>query len=250
MSYRHVFAVAASVVAALLCTTAFAQSEPGSVAAPSSTAVSTNAAAPVAVASVVQTELTQLVPGDPKTGEGKAAVCSACHGMDGNSTDPQYPRLAGQSEHYIASQLAIFKNGTRASPIMLGFASMLSPQDMLDVGAFFASQKPQAGVTDDKLVKPGQALYRGGDAERDIPACMACHGPAGGGNEGAPYPHLAGQHADYVQLVLKAWQDGDVWGDDAHAQIMPTIAKRLTDEDIVALSSYIEGLHPAQDSKQ
>lgn len=250
MSSRHVFAVATLAVTALLCTTVFAQSEQASVATPSSTAVSTNAVAPVAIASVAKTEPTELKPGDSKVGEGKAAVCAACHGIDGNSTDPQYPRLAGQSEHYIANQLAVFKNGTRANPIMLGFASMLSPQDMLDVGAFFASQKPQAGVTDDKLVKPGQALYRGGDAARDIPACMACHGPAGGGNEGAPYPHLAGQHADYVQTVLKAWQDGDVWGDNAHAQIMPTIAKRLTTEDIVALSSYIEGLHPAQDSKQ
>lgn len=250
MSFRHVFAVAASVAAALLCTTAFAQSEPASVSSPESAAVSTSAAAPAAAASVASIVPAKLEPGDAKAGQAKAAVCGACHGMDGNSTDPQYPRLAGQNAHYTANQLAAFKSGARANPIMLGFATTLSPQDMLDVGAYFAEQKVQAGVADEKLVKPGEALYRGGDAKRDIPACMACHGPAGGGNPGAPYPHLAGQHADYVQAVLKAWQNGDVWGDDAHAKIMPTIAKRLNEEDIVALSSYIEGLHPAQESQQ
>lgn len=250
MSFRHVFAVVASVAAALLCTTAFAQSEPASASTPESAAVSTSAAAPVAAARVATTEPTKLQPGDPEAGQAKAAVCAACHGMDGNSSDPQYPNLAGQSAHYIANQLAAFKSGARANPIMMGFASSLSPQDMRDVGAYFAKQEVRPGVADEALVDAGQSLYRGGDAEREIPACMACHGPAGGGNSGAPYPHLAGQHADYVQTVLKAWQNGDTWGDDAHAQIMPTIAKRLNDKDIVALSSYIEGLHPAQDSKQ
>ncbi len=250
MSFRHAFAVAAAIVAALLCTSVRAQSEDSSAAAASSAAVSTSAAAPAPAASVAATEPVELKPGNAEAGKAKAAVCAACHGMDGNSSDPQYPRLAGQSERYIANQLAAFKSGARANPIMLGFASSLSPQDMRDVGAYLAEQKPQYGVTDDALVKPGQALYRGGDARRDIPACMACHGPAGGGNSGAPYPHLAGQHADYVQTVLKAWKNGDTWGDDAHAKIMPTIAKRLTDEDITALSSYIEGLHPAQEASQ
>ncbi|MGB8634285.1 MAG: c-type cytochrome [Rhodanobacteraceae bacterium] len=246
MSSRHAFAIAASVVAALLCTTAFAQSEQAAASTSSGAAVTTSAAAPAPAASVASIKPAKLMPGDAKAGQTKAAVCAACHGMDGNSTDPQYPRLAGQSEHYIANQLASFKSGQRANPIMLGFASSLSPQDMRDVGAYFASQKPQAGVADEKLVRPGQALYRGGNAKQDIPACMACHGPAGSGNPGAPYPHLAGQHADYVQKVLKAWHDGDTWGDTAHAQIMPAIAKRLSEQDIVALSSYIEGLHAVQ----
>ena len=243
MSFRHVVAVAA----VLLSTAAFAQSEAPATPSTSAAATATSAVVPAAPAEVAAIDDT-LKPGDAKAGEAKGAVCAACHGMDGNSTDPQYPRLAGQSEHYIAQQLALFKNGKRANPIMIGFASMLGPQDMNDVGAYFASQKPQAGVADDKLVGPGQALYRGGDPSRDIPACMACHGPAGEGNPGAPYPHLAGQHADYIQAMLKAWQDGDTWGDDAHAQIMPTIAKHLTEADITALASYLEGLHPAGSS--
>lgn len=187
-----------------------------------------------------------LKAGDAKAGKGKAAVCGACHGVDGNSTDPQYPRLASQNAHYTAQQLAKFKSGERANPIMAGMAAPLSKQDMADIAAYFSAQEVHAGVADESLVGPGAKLYREGDASRKIPACMSCHGPDGAGNPGAPYPHLAGQHADYVQSVLTAWHDGDTWGDDEHAKIMPTIAKRLDKQDIAALASYIEGLHTAE----
>ena len=135
MSSRHAFALVAAIAAALLCTSVRAQSEDSSAAAAASAAVSTSAAAPAPAASISPTEPLELKPGDATAGQAKAAVCAACHGMDGNSTDPQYPRLAGQSEHYIAKQLAAFKRGARANPIMPGFASMLGPQDMPHVSA-------------------------------------------------------------------------------------------------------------------
>jgi cytochrome c553 len=182
-------------------------------------------------------------PGDAATGQGKAAACGACHGLDGNSTDPQYPRLAGQSEQYIAAQLADFKSGKRMNPIMMGFAQPLSEQDMHDIGAYFATKASLPGVADQAYVDQGQTLYRQGDVARGIPACMACHGPDGGGNPGARYPQLTSQHAKYVESRLKAWHDGNVQSDDPHARIMITIAQKLDEKDIAAVASYIEGLH-------
>jgi cytochrome c553 len=205
-----------------------------------------SAAAPAASGSAAAPEATAAAkPGDPKAGQAKAAACGACHGMDGNSTDPQYPKLAGQSEQYIVLQLESFKNGKRQNPIMLGMATPLSEQDMHDIGAWFASQHPLPGVADQALVADGEKLYREGDTKRDIPACMACHSIDGSGNPGAMYPQLSSQHAQYIETQLKAWQNGTSWGDDAHAQIMPAIAKKLDAHDIAAVASYIEGLHTA-----
>ena len=184
-------------------------------------------------------------PGDATAGQAKAAVCGACHGMDGNSADAQYPKLAGQSEQYIVRQLTDFKSGNRQNPIMMGMAAPLSTQDMHDVGAYFASKTALPGVADQALVEHGQTLFRQGDATRGIPACMACHSIDGRGNPGAMYPQLTSQHAQYIEATLKAWHDGTTWGDDAHAQIMPAIAKQLSADDIAALASYIEGLHSA-----
>jgi cytochrome c553 len=165
--------------------------------------------------------------------------------MDGNSSDAQYPRLAGQHESYIVRQLTAFKGGKRQNTIMLGMATPLSEQDMHDVGAYFASKQSLPGVADAALVDAGQKLFREGDAARGVPACMACHSVDGRGNPGAMYPQLAGQHAQYVQAKLTDWHNGVVWGDDAQAQIMPAIAKSLDDKDIAALASYLEGLHAA-----
>jgi cytochrome c553 len=165
--------------------------------------------------------------------------------MDGNSADPQYPKLAGQSEQYIARQLTDFKSGKRQNPIMMGMAAPLSEQDMHDLGAYFASKTALPGVADQALVEHGQTLFRQGDATRGIPACMACHSIDGRGNPGAMYPQLASQHAQYIEATLKAWHDGTTWGDDARAQIMPAIAKQLNADDIAALASYIEGLYSA-----
>ncbi len=262
MSFRRVVVFAAALVAgaamaqdapqssapsestAAGASTATAASAPANAgSAPATAASAGNAANPVAA----EDDLGPLT-GDADAGKAKAAVCGACHGMDGNSTDAQYPKLAGQNEHYIVEQLKNFKSAHRDNPIMLGMAAPLSVQDMHDVGAYFATQKASAGVADEALVEAGQALYRAGDAERGIPACMACHGPDGAGNPGAPYPHLAGQHADYIQQVLTAWHDGDTWGDTKQDQIMPSIAKKLDKKDIAAVSSYIEGLHANTDA--
>lgn len=193
----------------------------------------------------VASESAAPVFGDAKAGEGKATVCAACHGGDGNPTDKQYPKLAGQNEAYIARQLEAFKSQKRQNPIMLGFAATLSTQDMHDIGAFFATKTALPGVADDKLLARGQALYRGGDAKLGVPACMACHGPDGRGMAGTGYPQLGGQWADYVTAKLKDWKGGTTWGEDNNAKIMPSIAGALTEADINAVASYVEGLHTA-----
>jgi cytochrome c553 len=185
------------------------------------------------------------IAGDAKAGEAKAAACGACHGIDGNSSDKQYPKLAGQHEAYIARQLGLFKSATRVNPIMVGFAAPLSEQDMHDIGAFFATKQALPGVADEKLLARGEQLYKTGDSKLGVPACMACHGPAGRGNPGAGYPQLAGQWTDYANAKLKEWHDGTTWGADDRAKIMPEIAKKLSAEDIAAVSSYVEGLHTA-----
>lgn len=216
-------------------------------AAPSSSATPASSASSGPAAELAKLEAVPAKPGDPKVGQTKAGACAACHGMDGNSSDAQYPKLAGQSEQYIVRQLMNFKSGSRTNAIMQGMAAPLTPQDMHDIGSYFASQKSLPGVTDEALAGPGGKLFREGNPERLVPACMACHGPDGHGNPGAVYPQLAGQHADYVQKQLMGWHDGDnSWGSDAHAQIMPAIAQRLTKEEIAAVASYVEGLHTAQ----
>jgi cytochrome c553 len=186
-----------------------------------------------------------LVLGDAKTGETKAATCGACHGIDGNPSDKQYPKLAGQNEAYIARQITLFQTQKRQNAIMMGFAANLSQQDMHDIGAYFATKTSLPGVADDKLLQRGQVLYRGGDAKLGIPACMACHGPDGRGMAGTGFPQLGGQWADYVTAKLKDWKGGASWGDDAKAKVMPSIAQSLGDADINALASYVEGLHTA-----
>ncbi|MFC4528906.1 cytochrome c4 [Dyella halodurans] len=211
-------------------------------------AAAATAAQPAAAAAPAAEATATLKPGDATAGAAKAAVCGACHGMDGNSSDPQYPKLAGQHESYIVRQLTNFKGGARQNPIMLGMATPLSEQDMRDVGAFFATKRSLPGVADQALVEQGQKLYREGDAARGIPACMACHSIDGRGNPGAMYPQLTSQHAQYIEATLKAWHDGTTWGTDAHAQIMPGIAKKLDAKDMAALASYVEGLHAAEDA--
>ncbi len=184
-------------------------------------------------------------PGDPQLGEEKAAVCAACHGLDGNSTNPEWPKLAGQHESYTARHLELYKNGGRQNAIMMGFAVGLSDQDMRDLGAYFAQQQAMPGVADDSMVELGEKLYRGGNVESAVPACMACHGPSGRGNPGSVYPVLAGQHADYTAVQLRAFRDGAVYGDGLQANaVMAGVARHLTDAEIDALSSYIEGLYP------
>jgi cytochrome c553 len=195
--------------------------------------------------------------GDAKAGATKAGACAACHGVDGNSADPQYPRLAGQHERFIFRQLKLFKSGQRNNAIMMGMAAPLSEQDMRDIGAYFATQHSAAGVADDspiasgpnqgrKFYQVGEKIFRAGKTSAGVPACLACHGPAGRGNPGPSYPQLGGQHASYTVAKLTAFRGGEVWGKDADANlIMGSIARNLSDEDIQGLATYIEGLHEA-----
>jgi len=214
--------------------------------------------APAEVA-VLEADNTPASWGDATAGAGKAAACAACHGVDGNSVDPQYPKLAGQHESYIARQLALYKTGERDNAIMLGFSAALSAQDMRDIGAYFASQKVVPGIADDteiasgpnqgrKFYQVGERLFRAGNAPAGVPACQACHGPTGAGIPG-PYPALGGQHAGYTATVLTAFRDGAVWGRDANANaVMAGVAANLSDEEIQALATYIEGLHNVADA--
>ena len=180
--------------------------------------------------------------GSADAGKGKAAVCGACHGTDGNSASPQFPKLAGQNASYIAAQLAAFKANTqRQNPIMHGQAQALSEQDMQDVAAYFAAQTVRAGEADPGQVKQGQSLYRTGNHDENVPACLACHGPDGAGNPLMKVPALAGQHGDYVMAQLKAYAAGQRTTDPN--KMMETIAGRLTPAEIQSVASYIEGLH-------
>jgi cytochrome c553 len=193
--------------------------------------------------------------GDAKAGQTKSGTCAACHGVDGNSADAQYPKLAGQHERVIWKQLQQFKNGQRENAIMGPLAASLSEQDMRDLGAYFASQKPASGVADEtpiaagaysgqKYWQVGERLWRAGNAKAGVPACLACHGPVGRGNPGAAYPSITGQHASYSVARLNYFRAGS---DKAVATspAMVDIAKRLSDEEIQALATYAEGLHPA-----
>ena len=243
MSFLHAIAFAA-LVGAGLGNAGLTQAAEQPAAAPVATpAVGTPPSE--AVAAVADAPAAPVKPGDATAGQAKSATCAACHGMEGNPAASQYPKLAGQHEDYITRQIEMFKSHKRESAVMMGFAMTLSAQDMHDIGAYFASKASLPGVADAKLVARGEALYRGGDKDANAPACMACHGPDGRGNPGAGYPQLAGQYADYVTLKLKDWHDGKTWGDDDRARIMPAAVKGLSDADIAALASYIEGLHAA-----
>jgi len=221
--------------------------------------------APVTAAPLDASALADLAKahwGDAKAGAVKAGACAACHGLDGNPTDPQYPRLAGMPERYVAQQLALFKAGQRntgMAAVMMPMAAPLSAQDMRDLGAYFSQQKAAAGIADDskiatgpyagmKYFEVGQKLFRGGDPARGVPACMACHGPTGAGNPGPAYPHVAGQQSGYAVRRLQEYRAGTTSEADRHSfDIMATVAKTLTDEEIQSLGSYLQGLHPRAD---
>jgi len=182
--------------------------------------------------------------GDVAAGQAKSAICAACHGVDGNSTVPNWPKLAGQHEKYMVRQVTLIKSGDRQVPEMLGIVPGLSDQDIEDLSAYFASQEAVPGVADQSQVMLGERIYRAGNAESGVPACMSCHGPAGEGNAPAGYPALAGQHSMYTSKMLTGFRAGENYGeDDASSQIMNGSASELSDEEIEAVASYIQGLY-------
>lgn len=180
------------------------------------------------------------VAGDPEAGKSKAAACAACHGQDGNSPSPEWPKLAGQHPGYIVAQLKQYQSGERQNAIMQGMAASLSEQDMRDIAAYYARQTIKPGVADESLVEQGEILYRRGDKEAGVPACIACHGPTGSGIPATVYPAIGGQHAEYVFNQLKLYASGERQGD---SDIMNRVAERLDEDDMRAVSSYVEGLH-------
>ncbi len=191
--------------------------------------------------------LTVAAVGDPEAGEQKAASCAACHGADGNSVVAAWPKIAGQHADYAARQTRLVRDGRRDVPEMIPFVMNLSDQDIADIAAFYELQSLEPGVADDDLVALGRQIYHDGNRETGIPACAACHGPAGEGIPGAHYPVVRAQHADYSADRLRRYRDGVHNGDDdMYSLIMVGVAARLTDEEIEAVSSYMEGLHMAR----
>ncbi len=178
--------------------------------------------------------------GDAAAGQAKAAVCIACHGPDGNSPNPQWPKLAGQHPSYIEKQLAEFKAGVRKNELMLPMALMLSEQDMANVAAFFSSQQQAPGVADAEQVELGEKIYRGGNRATGVAACMACHGPSGIGNPAAKFPRISGQHAVYVEKALKDFRSGARAND--MNKMMRGVASKMTDKEIAAVAQYVQGL--------
>lgn len=188
--------------------------------------------------------------GDPEAGKNKVAICAACHGPDGNSMAPNFPKLAGQGEQYLFKQLQDIKEGSapdsaagagRKIVEMTGLLSALSDQDLADIAAFYADGKMTNGAADPALVARGEALYRGGNLDLGMPACSGCHAPDGMGLDAAKYPRLAGQHAPYLAKQLTDFREGNRTN-DGDAMVMRSIAAKLSNKDIQAISSYIQGL--------
>ena len=187
--------------------------------------------------------------GNAEAGKSKSAPCAACHGVDGNSVNPEWPKLAGQGAPYIVAQLRLFKNGGRSNALMTPQAAALSEQDMHDLAAYYSSQTGTPGAADPELAELGEAIYRGGIIEKGVAACAGCHSPTGAGNPAAKFPKLNGQHSVYTENQLKAYRAEDLHGhqegqrNTANAKIMVKVAERMTDEEIRSVASYIAGLH-------
>ena len=177
----------------------------------------------------------------PDLAKGEASygtVCAACHGPDGNSMIPANPKLAQQHPEYLVKQLKEFKSGKRANAIMSGMVASLSEDDMRNIAYWLASKKAKPGFAKDKSsVLLGERIFRGGIADRQVPACAGCHGPTGSGIP-SQYPRIAGQHADYAVAQLLAFRDGVRLN---NAQMTGVVAK-MNDREIKAVSDYIAGL--------
>jgi cytochrome c553 len=216
---------------------------------PAGSAAPAAANAPAASSEAATPEsLFPFTSGSAQDGAGKVAVCAACHGPNGNSTNPEWPKLAGQNAVYIAEQLHLFKTGVRNNPIMKPLVASLSDKDISDIAVYFEAQTPAGLEADPSYWKAGQALYSRGDRSRDVPACVACHGPDGRGNLAAGYPALRAQQSVYVVKQLNDYASGARYQGANPAQasrngvMMLTLAKRLTPEEIRNLASYVQGL--------
>ena len=179
--------------------------------------------------------------GDVAAGKEKSALCAACHGTDGNSVNPVWPKLAGQHSEYILKQLKDFKAGKRNNIQMNPLVATLSEEDMQDLAAYFSSQKTKIGYASAESLEMGEKIYRAGDASKVLPACMSCHGPTGAGNSAASFPSLSGQHAEYTKIQLLAFRDNKRTNDTN--KTMQIVSEKMTTDEIDAVVNYIQGLH-------
>lgn len=221
--------LATSLLAALLALPAMSSFAAGE-AAPAD-AAQTHAAPAAAPAMAAKPD---LVKGEASF----TAVCAACHGADGNSGTPAYPKLSQQHPEYLVKQLQEFKSGKRKNAVMQGFAATLSDDDMKNVAYWATSKKAKPGFSKDKeTVTLGERIYRGGIADRQVPACAGCHSPTGGGIP-SQYPRLSGQHSEYTAAQLTAFRDGV----RVNSIPMTQVAAKLNDKEIRAVADYIAGL--------
>ena len=179
--------------------------------------------------------------GDVAAGKTKSVTCVACHGEDGNSASNLYPKIAGQHPSYLEKQLTQFKSGERSDPIMAGMVAALSEQDIKDLAAYYASQVATPESVSPEIAVAGRNLYMGGDKDRGIPACTACHGPRGNGLELAKFPKISNQHPAYIKTQLENFRSNARENDPNG--MMVDVAAKLTDADIELLSKYISALH-------
>ncbi|VAW54715.1 Cytochrome c4 [hydrothermal vent metagenome] len=182
------------------------------------------------------------IAGDAAAGKAKSAACGGCHGFDGNSPISAYPKLAGQNEAYIVKQVKDFKANTdRQNPIMMGMVAALSDADAADIGAYFQAQTlKEAATFDAEKATAGREIYKGGDLQKGIPACQACHGPTGAGTAGIGYPQIGGQYVEYTLAQLNAFKNGTRKNDDK--KLMRSIVEKMSDAEITAVANYIASL--------
>lgn len=190
-----------------------------------------------------------MAAGDAAAGQGKVAVCTACHADDGNSPVPNFPKIAGLGEKYLLKQLQDIKSGVRPVPEMTGMLDPLSDQDLEDIAAFYNTQTRQLSGAKEEKLELGESIYRGGNIHTGVAACIGCHSPSGNGNAPAGYPALGGQFADYVAKQLRAFrtaahdaEDPSGRSNDGDTQVMRGVAARMTDQEISAVANYIAGL--------
>ncbi|SFV80699.1 Cytochrome c4 [hydrothermal vent metagenome] len=194
-----------------------------------------------------------IAAGDAAQGQAKAATCIGCHGVNGNSVVPSFPKLAGQSEAYLLKQLRDFKSGARVDAMMAGMVAPLTDTDMANLSAYYAAQTVTQGVAKkDANIALGEKIYRGGKKDTGVTACIACHGPQGKGIPSAGFPALSSQHATYVATQLKAFRQDSINAQTGDSQpsrtndyegMMINFTKSLTNAEIDAVSEYISGLH-------
>jgi cytochrome c553 len=193
-----------------------------------------------AVAALLAGFQANVVAGDAAAGEAKVAMCAGCHMPDGNSVVEIFPKLAGQGEQYIVKQLKDFKAGKRTNETMAPMAMAVMDEDMADIGAFFAKQVSTPATADETKLALGKDVYRGGNINAGVPACMGCHGPTGRGNAPAKYPSVGGQHATYIVAQLNAFRDGSRSNDPNG--MMRSVVARMSAAEIEAVANYMATL--------